>query len=212
MLTSLSQLTGKTTKWQWKEEHTDAFNAIKRVVAKETLLVYPDFNKTFEIHTDASDYQLGAVISQNNEPIAFFSRKLTKSQRNFVVTEKELLAIVETLKEFQNAPLGHDITACTDHKNLTYKVFNTQRVMRLRLVIEEFSPNLVHVKGESNPVADALSRLHLEPTPQSESDGAVLETPSAGRLSAAFLKKMFQHGPFQCHLNCCTKNKLMIKN
>ena len=58
MLTPLTQLTGKTTKWEWKEEHTNAFNAIKRVVAKQTLLVYPDFNKTFETHTDASGCQL----------------------------------------------------------------------------------------------------------------------------------------------------------
>ena len=89
-----------------------------------------------------------------------------------------MLAIVETLNEFQNALLGHDMTAHTDHKNLTYKAFNTQRVMRWRLVIEEFSPSLAYVKGENNPVADALSRLHLEPTPQSESDNTVLEMPS----------------------------------
>ena len=77
MLTPLTQLTGKTTKWEWKEEHTNAFDAIKHAVAKQTSLVYPDFNKTIEIHTDASDYQLGAVISQNSKPTAFFSRKLT---------------------------------------------------------------------------------------------------------------------------------------
>ena len=58
MLTPLTQLTGKNTKWEWKEEHTNAFNATKHVVAKQTSLVYPDFNKTFEIHTDASGYQL----------------------------------------------------------------------------------------------------------------------------------------------------------
>ena len=86
-------------------------------------LVYPDFNKTFEIHADASDYQLGAVISQENKPIGFFSRKLTKPQRNFTVTEKELLAIVETLKEFQNVLLGHETTVPTDHKKLTCEVF-----------------------------------------------------------------------------------------
>ena len=93
-------------------------------MAKETLLAYPDFSKKFEIHTDASDYQLGAVISQEGKPIAFFSRKLTQAQRNMTVTEKELLAIVETLKEFRNILLGH--YSISDHKNLTYKVFNTQ--------------------------------------------------------------------------------------
>ena len=186
ILTPLTQLTGKNTKWEWKKEHTEAFNAIKRVVAKETLLAYPDFSKTFEIHTDASDYQLGAVISQEGKPIAFFSRKLTQAQRNMTVTEKELLAIVETLKEFRNILLGHEIIVYTDHKNLTYKVFNTQRVMRWRLIIEEFSPTLKYLKGVNNPVADALSRLHLEATPQSECNSTVLETPSSQNLAEAF--------------------------
>ena len=181
-LTPLTQLTGKTTKWEWKEEHTNAFNAMKRAVAKETSSVYPDFNERFEIHTDASDYQLRAVLSQNSKPIAFFSRKLTESQRNFTMTEKELLAIVETLKEFQNVLLRHDMIVHTDHKNLTYKVFNTQRVVRWNLIVEEFSPSLACVKGENNPVADKFSRLHLEPTPQSESDDTVLETPSTRKL------------------------------
>ena len=61
---------------------------------------YPDFSLPFEIYTDASNYQLGSVITQQERPIAFFSRKLNKAQRNDTVTEKELLAIVEMLKEY----------------------------------------------------------------------------------------------------------------
>ena len=98
-------------------------------MSQETLLRHPDFNKEFEIHTDASKYQLGAAISQNNKPIAFYSRKLNSAQLNYTTTERELLAIVETLKEFRNILLGQKIVVHTDHKNLTYKVFNTERVM-----------------------------------------------------------------------------------
>ena len=186
ILAPLTKLTGKKANWEWKEEHTEAFNSIKRVLAKETLLVYPDFSKPFELYTDASDYQLGAALMQEGKPIAFFSRKLNDSQKNYTVTEKELLAIVETLKEFRNILLGHEIIVYTDHKNLTYKVFNTQRVMRWRLIIEEFSPTLVYLKGENNPVADALSRLHLEPSPKSECDDTVVEQPSSRQLFEAF--------------------------
>ena len=66
----------------------------------ETLLSYPDWTIPFTVHTDASDKQLVAVISQNNKPIALFSRRLRRKQWNYTKTEKELLVIVECLKQF----------------------------------------------------------------------------------------------------------------
>jgi hypothetical protein len=86
--------------WQWESIHRQAFDNIKATIAKEVVLAYPDFTKPFEIYTDASTIQLGSVITQGNRPIAFFSRKLSVSQTKYSVTEIELLAIVETLKEF----------------------------------------------------------------------------------------------------------------
>ena len=65
----------------------------------DTLLTYTDFNDTFKIHTDASNFQLGAVIIQKGKPIAFHSRKLTESQILYTGIERELLIIVNTLKE-----------------------------------------------------------------------------------------------------------------
>ena len=70
------------------------------MIRREILKGYPDFNAPFEIHTDASKLQLGAVISQKGKPIAFYSQKMNISQQNYTTTEKELLSIVETLKEF----------------------------------------------------------------------------------------------------------------
>ena len=61
------------------------------------MLTYPCFSKPFEIYTDASTLQLGAVITQEDRPIAFFSRKLSGAQSKYTITELELLAIVETL-------------------------------------------------------------------------------------------------------------------
>ena len=62
-----------------------------------------------------------------------------------------------TLKEFRNILLGHQITVYTDHKNLTYKFCNTERVIRWRLILEEFGPELKYIKGEKNIISDTLS-------------------------------------------------------
>ena len=160
-LAPLSAMTSSKVKWQWTDVHQKAFEEIKRIITKETLLMYPNFNEIFEIHTDASKTQLGAVISQSGKPIAFYSRKLNPAQTRYTTTERELLAIVETLKEFRNILLGQQIKIYTDHKNLTYKTFNTDRVMRWRLILEEYNPTFYHIDGPKNVVADALSRLNM---------------------------------------------------
>ena len=110
-------------------------------------MAYPDFNAPFEIHTDASKLKIGAVVSQKGKPIAFYSLKMNIAQQNYTTTEKELLSIVATLKEFRNILLGNQITVYTDHKNLTYKFFNIERVMRWRLILKEFGPELKYIKG-----------------------------------------------------------------
>ncbi len=139
LLTPLTALTSKKVKFVWTEVHQKAFDKMKRVISRETLLAYPNFNEVFEIHTDTSLYQLGACISQKGKPIAFYSRKLNPAQTRYATIERELLSIVEVLKEFRNILLGQQIRVYTDHENLTQKKYNFDRVMRWRLYIEEYS-------------------------------------------------------------------------
>jgi hypothetical protein len=108
----------KKKPWKWESIHQQAFDNVKATVTKEVVLAYPDFTKPFEIYTDASPTQLGAVITQGNRPIAFFSRKLSKTQSKYSVTKIKFQAIVETLKEFQGMLWGQVIKVYTDHKNL----------------------------------------------------------------------------------------------
>jgi hypothetical protein len=168
ILAPLTALTSIKVKWEWTDKEQNAFDTMKRIMARETILAYPNFNKAFEIHTDASAYQLGACISQDGKPIAFYSRKLTPTQMRYTTTERELLSIVETLKEFRTILLGQELIIHTDHENLTYKHFNSDRVMRWRLFIEEYSPDLRYIKGELNIAADALSRLDIGNPPMEE--------------------------------------------
>ena len=150
-------LTSAKVPWNWTKEHQNAFDEMKQVISRETLLAYPNFEEVFDIHMDASLYQLGAYILQNGKPIDFYSRKVNPALTRYTTTERELLFIVEVLKEFRNILLGQQIRVYANHKNLIQKKFNLDRVMRWRLHIEEDSPDLLDIKRENNIVADALS-------------------------------------------------------
>ena len=86
---------------------------------------------------------------------------MNRSQQNYTTTDKELLSIVATIKEFCDIPLGHHITVYTDHRNLTYRILNTEHVIRWRLILEEFGPEPKYIKGENNVLTDALSSLDM---------------------------------------------------
>jgi hypothetical protein len=126
------------------------------------MLTFPDFSKPFHIYTDASGKQLGAVITQDEKPIAFYSRKLKSAQQRYTTGEQELLSIVENLCEFRNILLGYKITVHTDHTKIIYAKSTSYRVMRWRLLKEECGPEFRNIKGKHNLIADALSRLELD--------------------------------------------------
>ena len=108
---------------------------------------------------------------QDNKPLAFYSRKMDKAQQRYTTGEQELLSIVETLKEFRNILFGQKIIVHTDHKNIIYGNLSNDRIIRWRLLLEEFSPAYVHVAGKDNVVADALSRMEADfPNPYGDFD------------------------------------------
>ena len=162
LLAPLAALTSRTKDFNWTPECQRSFDEMKAVLAKETMLSYADLSKTFHVYADASDYQLGGIIKQHDKPIAYFSRKLTSAQQNYTTIEKELLSVVETLQEFRTLLYGTDIIVHTDHKNLTGQNINTPRVLRWRLLIEDFAPAFEYIPGPKNIEADALSRLPRE--------------------------------------------------
>jgi hypothetical protein len=108
----------KKVPWHWDEVHQRAFNHVKATTAKDVVLAYQGYSKVSEINTDTSSKQLGAVITQDNRPIEFFSCKLSNTQHKYSVTEIELLAIVEILIVFNGMLWGQSIKVFTDHANL----------------------------------------------------------------------------------------------
>jgi hypothetical protein len=166
LLAPLTTLTSKTTPFKWTDSHQQAFEAVKQIISKEVLLSFPDYTKPFEMYTDASAYQMGAVLRQGDRMLSFFSKKLNPAQQNYSAGEKEMLSVCEAFKDFRTMILGYPITVYIDHKNWTHdkKVFTNSRIMRWRLVIEEFAPIFKYLEGKKNIVADALSRLAFETT------------------------------------------------
>jgi hypothetical protein len=108
-------------------------------MATDALAAYPNHNKWFNMYTDASDFQLGTYIIQEGRPVAYFSRKLTKSQQNYTTMEK-MLSIVATLKEFQGMLLGGTIHVFTDHKNLMFDTLKMQRAFCWHTKLKSFHP------------------------------------------------------------------------
>ena len=102
-------------KLEWNKIEQDAFKEIKRIVACDTLLTYLYFDEEFKSHTDDRNLHLGAVIRRKGKPIDFYSRKLTVPQRRYTVTQREILSLFETLKEFITMLLGQILIIYNNH-------------------------------------------------------------------------------------------------
>ena len=113
----------------------------------------------FEMYIDASEYELIAVVAQNNRLIAFFGRKLNITQGQCSITEKEIQSIVETLNEFEEILLDQHINVYTDHMNLVQDALglHSNQVWHWRLILEEYRPEIVYIVGITNILVNAIS-------------------------------------------------------
>jgi RNase H-like domain found in reverse transcriptase/Reverse transcriptase (RNA-dependent DNA polymerase)/Integrase zinc binding domain/Chromo (CHRromatin Organisation MOdifier) domain/Integrase core domain len=152
----------------WKEKEEKAFQEIKDEYRGERVLILFDPEKQIWVHADASDYAIGSEISQLDEngkrkPVLFYSRKLLPAEMNYSTADKELLAIVQTLKKYQHYLRGtkYPVIIKSDHRNLrTFMTTKELNARQARWAEELSSYNFVieHIKGKENTVADALSR------------------------------------------------------
>ncbi len=110
----LYRLSESESKFKLDHQANEIFEKLKDSLVKAPVLINPDFSKPFVLETDASDFALGSV----NKPIAFASRHLTKTERNYSTSEKELLAIVWAMRHFNSYIYNRDVIVLTDHKPL----------------------------------------------------------------------------------------------
>lgn len=158
-LTSLLKQQSNIT--QWDTSCDASFLAVKMALAKAPVLAHPDFNKHFDVVCDASVHGVGAVLLQEGKPIAFLSRKFSPAEYNYTTTEQELLAAIESLKQWRCFLEGVDFTMWTDHNPNIYmqtKSVLSRREARWSEVFQHYRFTWKHKPGTQN-IADGLSRI-----------------------------------------------------
>ena len=161
----LTKLTEKEQEFIWTTECEEAFQALKHKLITAPILAYPKLGVEFILDTDASNFGVGAVLSQEDDGkervIAYASRTLNKAEQNYCVTRRELLAIVTFLKHFRHYLYGQSVTVRTDHGALRW-LMNTKnpegQVARWLEVVSQYRLTLVHRAGRIHLNADGLSR------------------------------------------------------
>jgi len=165
----LYTLTENKNKFIWEDKCQDAFDELKRVLSSSPVLSFPREEGEFILDTDASNIGIGAVLSQKQEGkekvIAYYSRVLNKPERNYCVTRRELLAIVNSLKFFRHYLLGRKFLIRTDHVSLKWLMSFRElegQLARWLERLQQYDFDVVHRKGLSHKNADGLSRRMCE--------------------------------------------------
>ena len=146
-----------------------AFDTLKEALTSDSVLAFPDFNKKFVLATDASGTGIGACLSQEHDgflkPVAFAGRGLNTAEKNYTVTEQELLGVVYAIQQFRVYLLGQPFDLHTDHAALRWlldKKDTQGRLARWVTLLQEYQYDIFHVKGKHNVVPDALSRRQYD--------------------------------------------------
>ena len=161
----LHDLTKKGAAFLWTEECQTAFETLKQALTEAPILAYPDFTQPFQLATDASNDAIGMVLGQKRNGkevvIAYAGRKLNPAERNYSVTEREALAVVDGVRHFQPYLYGRPFTVLTDHSAVRW-LMNikepTGRLARWALLLQQHDFTIQHRSGLTNGNADALSR------------------------------------------------------
>ena len=167
----LTDLTKDRVKFIWDDRCQNAFDKLKRELAKEVILAYPDPSKPYKLYTDASDLAIGACLTQEiydpklnrtiEKPIHFLSHKLSDTQTRWATVEKEAFAIHFALQKLHHYLYSSTFKIFTDHKpleRLLKSPMKNKKIQLWALAIAGYNCEIVHLPGKDNVVADLLSR------------------------------------------------------
>ncbi len=160
-LTNLLKKSAMT--YEWEGACDKAFETLKGILEKALVLKLPDFDKDFEIHSDASNFVIGGVLVQEGRPVVFESKKLNKTKRRWPTHEKEMWVVIHCLKTWGHYIGSKDVVVWTD--NMTLKYFAIQpklssKQVRWQNTLTLFNVDIWHKPGKENVVPDVLSQKH----------------------------------------------------
>ena len=159
------ELTKKSVPFQWTSQCDEAFEKLKSKLISPEIMAYPIDDCGYILDTDACDVSIGAVISQvqNNQErvIAYASRTLSKSERNYCVTDRELLAVKYFMEYFRQYLLGRSFLVRTDHQALVWLLSLKEpksRIARWLETMSEYHFSVEYRPGKKHSNADGMSR------------------------------------------------------
>lgn len=187
LVAPLSSLLKKNRRFEWTEECSKSFEAVRNLLVSAPILSCPNFDKPFMVQTDASAYGLGAVLSQKCEDgdrvISYLSRALTRQEQNYSTTERECLAVIWAVEKLRPYLEGQKFTVVTDHHSLVW-LQNLKdpvgRLARWALRLQSYDYEIIHRKGKEHIVPDFLSRTIPEVNEavvQQENNNSVVNDP-----------------------------------
>ncbi len=191
----------KTPPFKWTPEMQKVFEEMKALMAAEVLCACPDHNKPFKIYIDAFNYQLGACIMQDDHPVAYYSKTLNNAQCNYATIDKELLCVIETLREFQSMLLGAELHIYTDHKNILNVGDSSEKCLRWISYVDEYGPTIHYIEGTCNVIADTFSRLLRKDVPSTLVGKKVAHVVSNSELESLYSSLIDDEEILQCFLS-----------
>jgi len=159
---------GKDAEFIWTDNCQEALDTLKSKLVTAPILRGPNWALPFHIHAYASNKVIGEALGQIDEKlpyaIYFVSKNLSKVELNYTVTEKELLAVVNSLNKFRNYITGYQTFVHIDHATIRYfmnKPDVNARIIRWLLLLQQFDLTIIDKPSKENVVVDFLSRIDL---------------------------------------------------